>query len=108
MAESKTLEKGFEIQIDKQKGLIAISLFNLHRYSRMSAKKIREEIGGGDNIKDDKDVIKYVKTKEASDILSYQANIKLLTKLNKKYGTKNATGNLISDIQSDFGITADK
>ena len=102
-----SINKGFEIHIDKQKALIVASLFNLHRYSKMSIKAIREEIGS-EVTDDDKKLVTYVKSKEVKDIIQAQANIKLLNKLNKKYGEKKATGDFISDIQRDYGIVADK
>lgn len=101
------LNEGFEEQKIKQSGLIVASLFNLHRYSKMSDKKLREECGGASAIKKDSELRTYVMSKEVKDILSYQANIKLLNKLQKSYGEKDSTASLVGDIQRDFGITAD-
>ena len=100
------LQAGFDDQIVKQTALIAQTIFNMHRYSKMSNKKLREECGGASNIPDDEKLRTYVMSKEVKDILMYQANIKLLKKLAKEYGEKNSTGSLIADIQRDFGITA--
>jgi len=101
------LETGFEEQKKKQAGLIAASLFNLHRYSKMSNKKLREEVGGASNVKDDAELRTYIMSKEVKDVLAYQANIRLLEKLNKTYGETDITANLVSDIQRDFGITTE-
>lgn len=101
------LKKGFEDQKIKQAGLIVASLFNLQRYSKMSNKKLREECGGASAIKKDEELRTYVMSKEVKDILAYQANIKLLNKLEKEYGEKDTTSGLVGDIQRDFGITAD-
>ena len=98
------LDTGFEEQKKKQASLIAASIFNLHRFKGMSNKKLREECGGASAIKDDAKLRTYVMSKEVKDILAYQANIKLLTKLQKTYGEKDTTGSLIGDIQRDFGI----
>ena len=100
-------ETGFEEQKKKQAGLIAASIFNLHRYSKMSNKKLREELGGASAIPDDAEMRTYVMSKEVKDILSYQANIRLLDKLNKKYGETDVTTNIVPDIQRDFGITTE-
>lgn len=101
------LNVGFESQKEKQAGLIVASLFNLHRYSKMSNKKLREECGGASGMKDDAKLRTYVMSKEVKDILSYQANIKLLDKLQKTYGEKDSTASLVGDIQRDFGITTE-
>jgi len=98
------IEIGFEEQKKKQAGLIAASIFNLHRFSKMTNKKLREECGGATAMPDDAKLRTYVMSKEVKDILSYQANIKLLTKLQKDYGEKDTTGSLVGDIQRDFGI----
>lgn len=101
------LNTGFEAQKEKQAGLIVASIFNLHRYSKMSNKKLRDECGGASAIKDDGELRTYVMSKEVKDILMYQANIRLLTKLEKQYGEKDTTTSLVGDIQRDFGITAE-
>lgn len=101
------LQIGFEEQIKKQAGLIVASIFNLQRYSKMSDKKLREEAGGASAIPDDKKLRTYIMSKEVKDILQYQANIRLLNKLNKKYGATDLTTSIVADIQRDFGITAD-
>lgn len=101
------IETGFEEQKKKQSALIAASIFNLHRYSKMSDKKLREGLGGASAIPDDAEMRTYVMSKEVKDILSYQANIRLLDRLNKKYGAIDVTTNIVSDIQRDFGITTE-
>ena len=100
------LESGFEGQKQKQNELIAQTIFNMHRYSKMSDKKLREECGGASNIPENDKLRTYVMSKEVRDIIAYQANIKLLEKLSKNYGEKDSKGSLIADLQRDFGITA--
>jgi len=100
------LESGFEGQKQKQSELIAQTIFNMHRYSKMSDKKLREECGGASNIPENDKLRTYVMSKEVRDIIAYQANIKLLEKLSKNYGEKDSKGSLIADLQRDFGITA--
>lgn len=103
------INNGFEKQKERQVSLISASIFNMHRMSKMSDKKLREELGGGEDLIEDTNKLRtYAMSKEVKDILSYQANIKLLTKLQKKYGEKESTSNLIGDLQSDFGITTEE
>jgi len=103
------IDKGFEIHIEKQTALIVASIFNMQRMSKMNNKNLREELGGDKELtKDTQKLRTYAMSKEVKDILGYQANIKLLNNLQKKYGNKNPTTNLIGDIQRDFGITDQK
>lgn len=102
----ETLQTGFIDLKRQQTKNIAIAIFNLYRYSKMNDKGILAEVGGKEvTSKKGDELRRYVVNKEMQDISSAQANIRLLSKLEKDYGEKNNKGSLVADLQRDFGIT---
>jgi len=105
--ETNNLHVGFEQLRNQQKKNIVIAVFNLNRYAKMSKKDLLNEVGGETKLSIP-ELRSYLKTKEVNDLQLAQTNIRLLNKLEKTYGNKNATSNLIEDLQRDFGISPDK